>query len=169
MKDPKGRTIEERVADLEAEWAIRNLMSLYLLKADKRDVEGYANTFCEDGILDIEGLNYDKIGLEVTNVNQGRAEIARAYSQYIAPMPCFMWHLGHSPHIEVNGDSAIGRWGWTAVVNVPMFGPMQAGGVYNDEYQKTHEGWKIKKRVITSFYSMEYGQWNEALFFGTTQ
>lgn len=169
MSDAKSRTLEQRVADLEAEWAIRNLMSLYLLKADQRDVEGYASMFCEDGILDIEGLHFDKVGLEVTNVNQGRAAIAKAYNDYIAPVPAFMWHLGHSPHIEVNGDTAVGRWGWTALVNVAMFGPMQAGGVYHDEYAKTHEGWKIKKRVITSFYSMEYGQWNEALFFGTAR
>jgi len=169
MNEPTSKTLEQRVADLEAEWAIRNLVSLYLLKADMRDVEGYASMFCEDGILDIEGLNFDKVGLEVTNVNQGRAEIAKAYSDYIAPIPCFMWHLGHSPYIEVNGDTATGRWGWTAIVSVPMFGPMQAGGVYNDEYAKTSSGWKIKKRAITSFFSMEYGKWNENLFFGSIQ
>lgn len=169
MNDSKSRSIEDRVADLESEWAIRNLMSLYLLKADMRDVEGYASMFTEDGILDIEGLHFDKVGFEVTNVNQGREAIANAYSQYIAPVPCFMWHLGHSPYIEVNGDSAIGRWGWSAVVNVPMFGPMQAGGVYNDEYAKTSAGWKIKKRAITSYYSMEYGKWDDNMFFGPIQ
>jgi hypothetical protein len=169
VNDANSRTLEERVADLEAEWAIRNLMSTYLLKADTRDVEGYANMFCEDGILDIEGLHFDKVGFEVTNVNQGTQAIAKAYSEYIAPVPCFMWHLAHSPHIEVNGDQATGRWGWTAIVNVPLFGPMQAGGVYNDEYQKTSAGWKIKKRAITSYFSMEYGTWNEDLFFGSIQ
>jgi hypothetical protein len=118
-------------------------------------------------VLDIEGLHFEKVGIQVANIHEGREAIAKVYSEYIAPVPCFMWHLGHAPHIEVHGDRATGRWGWTAIVNVPMFGPMQAGGVYNDEYVRTDAGWKIKKRAITSYYSMEYGKWNENLFFGS--
>jgi hypothetical protein len=169
MINRNTKTLEERVQDLEAEWDIRNLVATYLLKADTRDVEGYAETFAEDGVLDIAGLHFDKVGMEVAAIHEGREAIGKAYSQYIAPVPCFMWHLGHSPHIEVHGGSAVGRWGWTALVHIPLFGPMQAGGVYHDEYVSTDEGWKIKKRVITSWYSMEYGKWNEDMFFGPTQ
>ena len=83
-------------------------------------------------------------------------------------MPCFMWHLGHTPYIEVIVSNATGRWGWTAVVNIPGFGPMQSGCVYQDDYVRTADGWKIKKRVITQWYTMEYGKWNEKMFFGPT-
>lgn len=161
-----AKTLEERVLALEAEWEIRNLMSTYLMKADTRDVEGYAETFTPDGVLDIGGLNFDKVGMQVPPVHEGREAIGKAYSTYIAPMPCFMWHLGHAPHIEVEGDRAKGRWAWSAIVNVPMFGPMQAGGVYNDEYARTSDGWKIKRRAITSYFSMGYGKWDEKMFFG---
>ena len=164
-----GKSLEERVEALESEWEIRNLVSTYLLKADIRDVEGYVQTFAPDGVLDTEGLHLDKVGFEVKNVHEGREAIAKVYSECIAPLPCFMWHLGHSPYIEVDGNNATGRWGWTAVVSIPGIGPMEAGGVYNDEYANTEEGWRIKKRVITAWYSMEFGKWNDELFYGPTR
>lgn len=169
MSNRNAKTLLERVSDLEAEWDIRNLISNYLIKADSRDVQGYAETFTPDGVLDIEGLHFEKVGIKVANKHEGREAIAKVYSTYIAPVPCFMWHLAHAPHIEVEGDRAKGRWGWTAVVNVPLFGPMQAGGVYNDEYLRTDEGWKIKTRTIISYFSMEYGKWNENFFFAATK
>ncbi len=169
MTTEQQKSLEERVKTLESEWAIRNLMSSYLQKADVRDVDGYANCFAEDGVLDTEGLHFDKVGFNVPKEHHGREAIAKVYRENIAPMPCFMWHLGHAPHIEVNGAEAAGRWGWTAVVNIPGFGPMQAGGIYEDDYVETEEGWKIKKRVITAWYSMEYGKWNENMFFGPTR
>ena len=169
MSSKTTKTLEDRVQALEAEWEIRNLVSTYLLKADHRDAAGYAETFSEDGVLDTEGLHLEKAGFNVANVHEGRAAIAKVFSECIAPFPCFMWHLGHSPYIEVHGDKAMGRWGWTAVVHIPDFGPMEAGGVYNDDYVKTKEGWKIKKRVITSWYSLEFGKWNNDFFFGPTR
>ena len=162
-------TLEERVQALEAEWEIRNLVSTYLLKADIRDVAGYAETFTEDGVLDTAGLHLEKAGFEVASVHRGREAIAKVFSECIAPMPCFMWHLGHAPYIEVHGDKAIGRWGWSAVVNIPDFGPMESGGVYNDEYARTDKGWKIAKRVITSWYTFEFGKWSNDMFFGPTR
>lgn len=169
MNNSAAKTLEQRVQDLEAEWAIRNLVSTYLWKADHRDVQGYVDTFTEDAVLDTEGLHFDRVGLVVAKEHHGREAIAKVFSESIAPFPCFMWHLGHAPYIEVHGDTAVGRWGWTAVVNIPNFGPMEAGGIYDDEYASTEHGWKIKKRVITAWYSMEFGKWNDNMFFGPTR
>jgi len=58
-------------------------------------------------------------------------------------------NLGHSPYLEVHGATATGRWGWTALVNIPGFGPMQAGGVYHDDYVSTDEGWKTSEARIS--------------------
>lgn len=169
MSINSSKTLEERVLALEAEWEIRNLVATYLLKADFRDIQGYTETFTEDGVLDTEGLHLDKAGFDVGNIHEGREAIGKVFSECIAPVPCFMWHLGHTPFIEVEGDTATGRWGWSAVVHIPGIGPLEAGGVYHDDYVRTDVGWRIKKRVITSWYSMEFGKWNDELFFGPTR
>lgn len=166
MSPDKTKGLEARVQDLEAEWEIRNLIATYLLRADVRDAEGYAETFAKDGVLDIGGLHMDSVGIEVENEHQGREAIAKVFREYIGPLPCFMWHLGHTPYIEVHGDKAIGHWGWNALVRFPDSDAMETGGVYDDEYVKTDEGWKIRKKVITMWYAMEFGKWDNQRFFG---
>ena len=169
MSSDETKQLETRVQDLEAEWEIRNLIATYLLRADVRDAEGYAETFARDGVLDIGGLHMDSVGFEVKNIHKGREAIAKVFREYIGPLPCFMWHLGHTPYIEVHGEKAIGRWAWKALVRFPDSDAMETGGVYDDEYVKTDEGWKIKKKVITMWYAMEFGKWNNDQFSGPTR
>jgi len=166
MSSDKTKQLEARVQDLEAEWGIRNLIATYLLRADVRDAEGVAETFAKDGVLDIEGLRIP--GLEET-IYKGREAIAKLFRETIEPVPCFLWHLAHTPYIEVHGDKAIGHWGWTALVRFPDSDAMECGGIYDDEYVRTDEGWKIKKKVITAWYMMEFGKWDNDRFFGPTR
>lgn len=78
MTNHGARTLEERIQDLEAEWQIRNLVATYLLKADTRDVAGYVDTFAEDGVLDIAGLHFDKVGMDVPpNTHRKRGDRQR--------------------------------------------------------------------------------------------
>ena len=160
MSSDETKQLEARVQDLEAEWGIRNLIATYLLRADVRDFEGVAETFAEDGELDIGGLFFDPPRYK------GREAIAQVFREKIEPNPCFLWHLGHTPCIEVHGGKATGRWAWTALVRFPDSDAMETGGVYDDEYVKTDEGWKIKKKVITMWYAMEFGKWDNQRFFG---
>ena len=166
MNSDKTKRLGERVQDLEAEWEIRNLIATYLLRADVRDAEGVAKTFAKDGVLDIEGLHVPGLG---ETIYKGREAIAKVFRERIEPVPCFLWHLGHTPHIEVHGDKAIGHWGWTALLRFPDSEAMEFGGIYDDEYVKTDEGWKIKKKVITMWYAMEFGKWDNDRFFGPTR
>jgi uncharacterized protein (TIGR02246 family) len=163
MSSENTKQLEARVQDLEAEWGIRNLIATYMLRADARDAEGVAETFAKDGLLDVEGLHIP--GLEETRY-EGREAIAKLFREVIEPVPCFLWHLAHTPHIEVHGDRAIGQWGWTALLRFPDSEAMEFGGVYDDEYVKTDEGWKIKKKVATAWYTMEFGKWDNQGFFG---
>jgi SnoaL-like domain len=165
MSSETTKQLEARVQYLEAEWGIRNLIATYLLRADVRDAEGVAGTFAKDGVLDIAGLHVP--GLEETTY-KGRKAIAKLFREVLEPAPCFMWHLGHTPYIEVHGDKATGHWGWTALVRFPDSDAMEMGGVYDDKYVKTDEGWKIKKKVITGWYFFQFGKWDSQRFFGPT-
>ena len=167
-KDLRGdlKGLEAMVQDLKAEWEIRNLIATYMLRADVRDAEGVSELFAKDGVLDIEGLRIP--GLEETKY-KGREAITKLFREVIGPVPCFMWHLAHTPLIEVHGNNAIGQWAWTALIRFPDSDAMECGGIYNDEYVKTDGGWKIKKKVITAWYMMDFGKWDNERFFGPTR
>ena len=160
MSSDETKGLEARLQDLEAECEIRNLVARYLLKVDDKDFEGIAEEFAEDGVMDFGGL----VGL---GNYRGREAIAQVFRD-VEGAPGFAWHLAHTPYIEVNGDKAIGHWGWT-VLGLPGGEAMEFGGVYDDEYVKTDEGWKIKKKVATAWYAMEFGKWDNQRFFGPTR
>jgi ketosteroid isomerase-like protein len=160
MSSDKTKQLEARVQDLEAECEIRNLIARYLLKVDAKDFEGIAETFTKDGVMDFGGLaglgNY-----------RGRKAIAKVFRD-TEGVSGFTWHLAHTPYIEVHGDRAIGHWGWT-VLGLPGAEAFELGGVYYDEYVKTDEGWKIKKKVATAYYAMQFGKWDNQGFYGPTR
>ena len=162
MSSDETKGLEARVQDLEAEREIRNLIATYLLRVDHKDFEGIAGTFAEDGVMDFGGL----VGL---GSYKGRKAIAQVFRDTEGAIPGFSWHLAHTPRIEVHGDKAVGQWGWTVLGCYPGMEPMEFGGVYDDEYVKTDEGWKIKKKVSTAWYAMEFGKWDNQRFFGPTR
>ena len=158
MSSDKTKQLEARVQDLEAECEIRNLIAAYLLRVDAKDFDGIAETFAEDGVMDFGGL----VGL---GSYEGRKAIAKVFED-TEGVPGFAWHLAHTPYIEVHGDRAVGHWGWTVLGCYPGAEPLEVGGVYDDEYVRTDEGWKIKKKVATAWYTMEFGKWDNQRFFG---
>ena len=161
MSSEKTKGLEERVQDLEAECQIRNLIATYLLRVDDKDFEGIAEKFTEDGVMDFGGL----MGL---GDYKGREAIAQVFRD-TEGVPGFAWHLAHTPYIEVHGDKAIGHWGWTVLGCYAGAEPLEVGGIYNDEYVKTVEGWKIKKKVATAWYMMDFGKWDNDRFYGPTR
>jgi ketosteroid isomerase-like protein len=162
MSSDKTKGLEERVQDLEAECEIRNLIAAYLLKVDEKDFEGVAEKFAKDGVMDFGGL----VGL---GAYKGREAISKAFRDTEGAMIGFSWHLAHTSYIEVHRNKAIGHWGWTVLGSYPGMEAMEFGGVYEDEYVKTDEGWKIKKKVTTAYYTMDFGKWDNERFCGPTR
>lgn len=162
MSSDKTKGLEARVQDLEAECEIRNLIARYLLRVDAKDFEGIAEAFAKDGVMDFGGL----VGL---GAYKGREAIAKAFRDTEGAMVGFSWHLAHTPYIEVHGNKASGHWGWTVLSCYPELGAMEFGGVYEDEYVKTDEGWKIKKKLSTAYYTMDFGKWDNQRFMGPTR
>ena len=56
-------------------------------------------------------------------------------------------HHGHTPRIEVDGDTATGRWHMADYVTIPL--PegeayvIRGYGYYDETYRRTPEGWRI--------------------------
>jgi ketosteroid isomerase-like protein len=55
-----------------------------------------------------------------------------------------LWHALHTPRIEVDGDTAVGRW--TVMAKTRPKGAAQfetVFGRYTDEFRRTPQGWRI--------------------------
>ena len=55
-----------------------------------------------------------------------------------------IWHSIHTPRIDIDGDSAVGRW--TVLVRTKAKGAAQTlvlFGRYVDEFRRTPAGWKL--------------------------
>jgi hypothetical protein len=64
----------------------------------------------------------------------------------IAAGSLWMIHMVHSPHIEIDGDSATGEWTLAAHACRTGSGELSLViGRYSDSFRRTPEGWRIAK------------------------
>ena len=78
------------------------------------------------------------------SVLEGRDAVADFLLKAIGAGNEALWHSIHTPHIEIQGDHAVGRW--TVLVRMKAKGAAQAAmlfGRYVDEFQRTAAGWKV--------------------------
>lgn len=137
----------ERLQSLEDRLAILQLEGAYSTCYDSRDGDAWARLFTEDGIY--QGRRLD--GMPELNFIQGREGLA----QFCATNKLSCIHYLNVPDIRLDGDSARGRVNfvfrgfevtdrhWTHVTN--------AEGYYDVAYQRTSEGWKIRRRFTVYF------------------
>jgi len=146
--------LEKRVKKLEDKEEIRTLRYKYCFKFDERDVDGFANLFTDDAILDLTAGTYE-----------GREEIKQYLRNLKGEEGRFEAHMSHNPVLEINGNEAVGRWYY----NVPLvWEDGKAGwsqGKYYEEYVREDGEWKFDLIEISSNYRCDYDQgWaNEVL------
>jgi ketosteroid isomerase-like protein len=79
-------------------------------------------------------------------VLEGRDAVVGFVVNAISSRSDSAWHAIHTPRIEVNGDSGIGRW--TVVARMRVKGAAAADtiiGRYVDEFRRTPGGWRISR------------------------
>jgi hypothetical protein len=104
--------LQVRVNALDAQNAVRNSIARYMALCDvpMRALEGesLAALFTEDAVWEGIGPQYaDKFGRL-----RGNAQIVSMLQQYLPPTPHFATnvHFLTAEHIDVDGDTAKGRW-----------------------------------------------------------
>jgi len=154
------KSLEARFSELEDIQEILNLEAEYCYAADNQDPEAYASVFTEDGVLDVATMEGQVEGREAL-----RQLVVEAFPQSLA----FSIHCLHNPLVKVDGDTAKGKFYWQAPVTwKPTNEAVWQAGLYDDEYVRTDEGWKIKKKVVTFFYGTPYDKgWVKQQFVGT--
>lgn len=137
-------SIESRIARLEAESQIRNLVASYSLDIDERNLDAVGRLFTDDAsVLSADGVMGAK----------GRDAIIEQYRGRFRALGPGM-HFMHDLAIEFEGDGteqARGRVSGHAELwrNGKM---MLVGLRYYDRYRNTADGWKFAERRITYFY-----------------
>ncbi|MDR5836168.1 nuclear transport factor 2 family protein [Caballeronia sp. LZ034LL] len=112
MTDTIIEALQARLRALEAHAAVRKAIARYMslcdVPAHTLDGESLAALFSEDAVWEGIGPQYaNKFGRL-----QGPAEIVAMLQRYLPPTPHFATntHFLTSEHIEVNRDTARGRW-----------------------------------------------------------
>ncbi len=140
-------TLEQRVRAIEDAQEIMQLKAQYCNAADcgwhrsANDADTIASLFAEDGLWDCGSYGRAK----------GR-EAIRASFKAMDNTFKLDFHLLGTPVIKVDGDTASGEWhGFFPVIVEGQAAWL--GGIYNDEFVRTPEGWKFKKLKLTGAFS----------------
>ncbi|WP_321871773.1 nuclear transport factor 2 family protein [Paraburkholderia tropica] len=110
--DARIAALEARIADLEAERAVRQTFTRYMALCDVPatvlDGESLGALFTEDAVWDGIGTHY----AQTYGRSTGRAQIVEMLSRYLPPTPHFTTnvHFVTSETIHVNDKQATGRW-----------------------------------------------------------
>ena len=131
-------TVEQDVGWLLDRARIIELTSRYNRSFDDGDVEGFVETFTDDGVMEVTGF-FSASGREAL------AEMCRH-------TPWGTMHVTTGTTVEVDGDCAI-----QTVTLVVLSRPASQGdkpklvgtGRYVDELTRTSEGWRFQKRSAT--------------------
>jgi ketosteroid isomerase-like protein len=160
MSDPD---IERRLAAAEAKLReladiqeIQALMYEYGYSFDDGRLDDFMNCFTEDGVGEYPPFDYGF---------RGRAEIPhfRDSVKDLFPRLTGTFHFTASPVITVNGDTAKARWHWMnpSTMETSTGEKVSAWqfGVYDTEYRREADGWKISLNRATylAFFDLTKG------------
>jgi len=116
--------LESRIAKLEAESDIRKLKSRYLNACDAKDEPAIRACFTEDAEIEFPPLgSFDLDGL------------MGIFNQVAATTPIVDVHHGHNGEIEIDGETATGRWN----LGFATYDPREK----SFRNRKTADGWRI--------------------------
>lgn len=120
----------EQLADREA---IKELRTTYCHRIDEQDWEGLRDIFTEDATLDYG---------EYLGRYEGQAGI-REFTAFLDDLLDATSHMATNPKLDIDGDTATGRW---YVDAREAFSSGQTGitqGEYRETYRRVDGAWKI--------------------------
>jgi hypothetical protein len=131
-------------------FAIQNLYARYNLCSDEGEVEGYADCFTEDGVLELQPLGFKVAGREELRAHKERDMKSRGGR--------YRRHWNGSLHLEAAGPGAVRGRCYLVAYNgerseLPAIGDV---GVYDDKVVKCADGkWRFSRRLLV----MDAGTW----------
>lgn len=125
--------------------AVEQLKYRYLRTLDTKDWEGFEACFLPEATGDYNGLVFaDRAAL----VDYMRANLGEGM---------LTLHQVHHPEIEIDGDTATGRWYLQDRVIVSAFDFMLEGAsFYEDRYVRTEDGWRVSHTGYRRTHEIHY-------------
>jgi ketosteroid isomerase-like protein len=134
-------SLEARIQRLEDIEAIRQLKGKFAYYADIKDLDGFMSLVADDAIWAFGAWgNYE-----------GKDAIREFSKDVTLVTYSFMLHHFYNLYLEVNGDTASGRWYFLVPsTNSTTQNAEWLAGIYDEEYVRVNGAWKFKK-VTTDF------------------
>jgi hypothetical protein len=153
--DPASRSVEQRIARLEARAEIRELVARYCFTIDERDIEGIGQCFTREGSFrSLDGA---------MNAAGRDAVVSQFHGRFAVLGPSN--HFTHDHVIQFNdldGTRASGIVNAHAEV-VRGDEPMLASLRYHDEYRVEEGRWRFHIRTLAFFYYLRQADYTEAM------
>ena len=133
--------LEARIQRLEDIEAIRQLKGKFAHYADTQDTDGFMNLVADDAVWEFGPWGHF----------EGKEEIRKFTDDVTIASHSFMLHIFYNISIEVNGDTAKGKWYFLVpATNSKKECAEWLAGIYDEQYIKVNGEWKFK-RVATEF------------------
>lgn len=145
--------IEKRLARLEAESEIRQLIAHYCFDIDDRNIEAVRDLFTDDGVIQsADGVMHAQGPDAIIDQYHGRFDV-------LGPGHHFM----HDVQIDFVSDTeATGRVSGHA--ELKRKGMMMVTAIrYADKYRKTGHGWRFSERTIQFLYYVPVSEYPDIL------
>jgi ketosteroid isomerase-like protein len=144
------------VHEVKSRQEIKELKYEYFHTVDVRDPEAFTELFTEDAVLDIQALD-DPWGRY-----EGHEEIRECIELLIAQFDLEL-HFGINPVIEVDGETATGRWyffGTFVFADTEYVDPMDAWetGIYHEKYRQVDGEWKFEEVFVDTVAVFPYDE-----------
>lgn len=133
--DDELAALDSRVTALEAVETIKQLRHAFSTALDARDWEQFRSLFSQTPTVEFPEIDRPSI--------EGQEGI-RDWCDAIESGYEFTFHMVHHPIIDVDGNSATGRW-YFETATESRDGAELALGIYEDEYVEIDESWKIDR------------------------
>jgi ketosteroid isomerase-like protein len=130
--------LEAMVQATEAAQEVSNIVASYALAAIARDEQRWVGLFTEDGML---------VQARQCREHSGKAALTQYFRDNLASGKVTLLQT-YNLLITVDRDMARGESLWTAQHNAPDGTIKPITGLYDDDFVKASNGWKIERRII---------------------
>ena len=128
--------------------AIQQQVALYSYTFDSGDAVGWANVFTEDGLWEFYARGATTPATRLEGFQQLHDFCAQRFSDRREGVTSYH-HQSGLIFNELTADSASVRTMLVLTVQVPGESPrLYMTGIYQDQWVKTPQGWRIKYRVL---------------------
>ena len=146
--------LETRVARLDAEAAVEQVMVAYMAAADRQSDKGahIAALFTEDGAWESVGPHGNPGWAAV-----GHEALIAKFDRNVERMP-FSAHFVTNPAVQLDGDTARGQFMYFQACTYRGDQPLWIAGSYDNDFRRVEGRWLLAHMRVRNFFTTPFDQ-----------